>query len=84
MEDNDIFHLFYHKLDTKHLLCQVSFLKNLTKQSYQNTPSQNLLVLSRKNLKIKRSCWIETQKLNLKSKFFFKLIKLIMTEVLIK
>ena len=24
MEDNDIFHIFYHILDTKHLICQVS------------------------------------------------------------
>ena len=33
MEDNDIFHLFYHILDTKHPICQVSIKSNKAKLS---------------------------------------------------
>ena len=33
MEDNDIFHLFYHILDTKHLICQISLKSNKAKLS---------------------------------------------------
>ena len=33
MEDNDIFHLFYHILDTKHLIYQVSLKSNKAKLS---------------------------------------------------
>ena len=46
MEDNDIFHLFYHILDNKHLICQVSLKFNkakLSKYTFKNG------VLSRMN-----------------------------------
>ena len=33
MEDNDIFHLFNHLLDAKHLMCQVSLKSNKAKLS---------------------------------------------------
>ena len=33
MEDYDIFHLFYHIFDTKHLICQVSLKSNKAKLS---------------------------------------------------
>ena len=46
MDDNDIFHLFYHILDTKHIMRQVSLKSNkakLSKYTFKNG------VLSRKN-----------------------------------
>ena len=39
MEDIDIFHLFYHILDTNHLMCQVSLQSNkaeLSKYTVKN------------------------------------------------
>ena len=33
MEDNDIFHLFYHILDTKHLICKDSLKSKKAKLS---------------------------------------------------
>ena len=39
MEDSDIFHLFYHILDTKHHICQISIKYNkakLSKYTFKN------------------------------------------------
>ena len=49
MEDNDIFHLFFHILDTKHLICQVQLKSNKAKLS--NTPLKMLFSAGRTTLR---------------------------------
>ena len=37
MEDNDTFHLFYHIIDTNHIICKVSLKSNkASKYTFQN------------------------------------------------
>ena len=59
MEDNDIFNLFYHILDTKHFICQVQLKSNKANESYQNTPLKNG-VLSPKNYHKVSGPFVET------------------------